>query len=180
MRRTNTKNGAKFTPRGQVYIQTGSFEHEISYGRFVRVLELKTECPECGATFEVTASLRQIEQRMLVRRCKPCRNIHRGPVDVRKIEQRKAKKEAQAREQRRWQIVLHRAKRRKAAALPGTRAAPEMTVAAASVGAHGRQPPAIAVTPPVTPAAALLGVPVVTSPQADDLAFYSGILGRLA
>src|ERR1035437_8799983 len=123
MRRTNTKNGSKFTVRGQPYFQVGSFEHEMSYGRFVRVLELKTNCPECGASFEVTASLRQIESRILVRRCKPCRKIHRGPVDVRKIEQRKAKKEAQTREQRRGQIVLHRAKHRKAAALPGTRAA---------------------------------------------------------
>ena len=180
MRRTNTQNGARFTPRGQTYIQTGSFEHEMSYGRFVRVLELKTNCPECGASFEVTASLRQIEQRMLVRRCKPCRKIHRGPVDVHRVKRMKAKKEAQAREQRRRQIVLRRVKQRKAAALPGTRAAPGTKVAVASVGAHGRRPPATAVTPPVTPAAALLGVPVVTSPQADNLAFYSEILGRLA
>jgi hypothetical protein len=179
MRRTNTKNGARFTPRGQTYIQTGSFEHEMSYGRFVRVLELKTDCPECGSTFEVTASLRQIEQRMLVRRCRPCRKIHRGPVDVRKIEQRKTKREAQARERRRRQIVLHGAKQRKAAALPGTRAAPEMTVAAASAGAHGRQLPATAATSPVTPAAALSGVPVVTSQRADELAFYSEILRQL-
>jgi hypothetical protein len=151
----------------------------MSYGRFVRVLELKTDCPECGVTFEVTASLRQIESRLLVRRCKQCRKIHRGPVDVHRVKWMKAKKEAQAREQRRRQSVLHGAKRRKAAALPGTRAAPEMTVAAASVGAHGRQPPATAATPPVTPAAALSGVPVVTSQRADELAFYSEILGRL-
>jgi hypothetical protein len=180
MRRTNTQNGAKFTVRGQPYFQVGSFEHEMSYGRLVRVLELKTDCPECGATFEITASLRQIESRMLVRRCKPCRKIHRGPVDVRKIEQRKAKKEANEREQWRRQIVLHRAKQRKAAALPGTRAAPGTKVAVASVGAHGQQLAATAATPPVTPAAALLGVPVVTSQRADELAFYSEILGRLA
>jgi hypothetical protein len=180
MRRTNTQNGARFTPRGQTYIQTGSFEHEMSYGRFVRVLELATECPECGATFEVTASLRQIEQRMLVRRCKPCRKIHRGPVDVRKIERRKAKKEAQARERRRRQIVLRRSKHRKAAALSGTRAAPGTKVAAASVGACGWQLAATAATPPATPAAALSGVPLVAAPQVDELAFYSEILGRLA
>src|ERR1035437_5604978 len=103
MRRTNTKNGSKFTVRGQPYFQVGSFEHEMSYGRFVRVLELKTDCPECGATFEVTASLRQIESRLLVRRCKQCRKIHRGPVDVHRVKRMKAKKEAQAREQRRRQ-----------------------------------------------------------------------------
>jgi hypothetical protein len=34
-------------------------------------------------------------------------------------------------------------------------------------------------TSPVTPAAALSGVPVVTSQRADELAFYSEILGRL-
>jgi hypothetical protein len=167
MRRTNTKNGAKFTVRGQPYVQVGSFEHELSYGRFVRVLELKTGCPECGATFEVTASLRQIESRILVRRCKPCRKIHRGPVDVRKIERRKAKKEAKARERRR-QIVLRRGKQRKAAALPGARAAPGTKVAVASVGAHVRQPPATAATPPVTPAAALPSI----IPLADDMAVY--------
>jgi hypothetical protein len=180
MRRTNTKNGAKFTVRGQPYVQVGSFEHEMSYGRFVRVLELKTGCPECGATFEVTASLRQIESRLLVRRCKPCRKIHHGPVDVHRAKRMKAKKEAQAREQRRRRSVLHMAKRRKAAALPGTRAAPGTQVAAASVGAHGRQLPSIAATSPVTPAAALLGVPVVMSQRADELAVYSEILGRLA
>jgi hypothetical protein len=180
MRRKNTQDGAKFTVRGQTYIQAGSFEHEMSCGRFVRVLELKTGCPECGTTFEVTASLRQIEGRMLVRRCKPCRKIHRGPVDVRKIEQRKAKKEAKALEHRRRQTVLHRAKRRKAAALSGTRAAPGARAAIASVGAHGRQPPATAAAPPVTPTEALSCVPVVTSPQADNRAFYLEILGRLA
>jgi hypothetical protein len=179
MRRKDTQDGAKFTVRGQPYFQVGSFEREMSYGRFVRVLELKTDCPECGTTFEVTASLRQIESRLLVRRCKPCRKIHRGPVDVRKIEQRKAKKEARAREQRRRQIVLHRAKRRKAAALPGTRAAPGTKVAVASVGACGWQLAATAATPPATPAAALSGVPVVTSQRADELAVYSEILGRL-
>jgi hypothetical protein len=180
MRRTNTKNGAKFTVRGQPYFQVGSFEHEMSYGRFVRVLELKTDCPECGAAFEVTASLRQIESRLLVRRCKPCRKIHRGPVDARRVKRVQAKKEVRAREQRRRQIVLHRAKQRKAAALPGTRTVSGMTVAAASVGAHGLQPPATAATPPVTPAAALPGVPAVTSQRADKLAFYLEVLGRLA
>jgi hypothetical protein len=80
MRRTNTPTGSKFTVRGQVYIQTGAFFHEMSNDREVRVLELQTACPECSQPFEVTASLRQINTRQLVRRCPRCRKIHFGPV----------------------------------------------------------------------------------------------------
>lgn len=101
MRRTDTEAGAKFRVRGQTYIQTGSFHHEMESGHMVRILELDTDCPECGTTFDLTATLRQIEHRILNRRCARCRKVHRGPVDVRKIEQRKAKKKARERVRRR-------------------------------------------------------------------------------
>jgi hypothetical protein len=80
MQRTNTTTGAKFTVRGQVYIQTGHFYHTMGDAREVRVLELRTSCPECSQPFEVTASLRQISTRQLVRRCPRCRKIYFGPV----------------------------------------------------------------------------------------------------
>lgn len=80
MRRTDTKTGARFTVRGQVYVQTGAFYHAMGNGRDVRVLELRTSCPECSQPFAVTASLRQISTRQLVRRCPRCRKIHFGPV----------------------------------------------------------------------------------------------------
>jgi hypothetical protein len=80
MRRTNTPTGAKFTVRGQVYIKTGAFFHEMSNGREVRVLELRTTCPECSGAFQATASMRQISTRQLIRRCPSCRKIHSGPV----------------------------------------------------------------------------------------------------
>jgi hypothetical protein len=82
MRRANTPTGSKFTVRGQVYIQTGAFFHPMSYDREVRVLELDTTCPECGDSFQATASIRQISTRQLVRRCPVCREIHSGPVKL--------------------------------------------------------------------------------------------------
>jgi hypothetical protein len=80
LKRTNTTTGAKFTVRGQVYIQTGAFYHAMGNGRDVRVLELRTTCPECSDVFHATASVRQISTRQLVRRCPRCRKIHSGPV----------------------------------------------------------------------------------------------------
>jgi hypothetical protein len=106
MRRTNTQTGAKFTVRGQPYIQVGSFPLDMECGHTIRILELETDCPECGATFDLTATLRQIERRILNRRCERCRKTHRGPVDVRKIEQRKARKEARERVRRRQTSAL--------------------------------------------------------------------------
>jgi hypothetical protein len=84
MRRKNTTTGSKFTVRGQIYIQTGAFFHPMGNGREVRVLELDTTCPECSQTFQVTASMRQISTRQLVRRCPECRKIHTGPVPIAK------------------------------------------------------------------------------------------------
>src|SRR5882724_11066018 len=80
MRRKDTTTGAKFTVRGQVYLQTGAFYHEMGNGREVRVLELRSTCPECLEPFAATASMRQISTRQLVRRCPSCRKIHSGPV----------------------------------------------------------------------------------------------------
>lgn len=80
MRRKDTTTGAKFTVRGQVYIQTGAFYHAMSNDREVRVLELRTTCPECTDVFQATASMRQISTRQLVRRCPSCRKVHSGPV----------------------------------------------------------------------------------------------------
>jgi hypothetical protein len=80
MRRTDTTTGAIFTVRGQVYVQTGAFYHQMGNGREVRVLELQTTCPECSDVFQATASMRQISTRQLVRRCPSCRKIHFGPV----------------------------------------------------------------------------------------------------
>jgi hypothetical protein len=80
MRRKDTTIGAKFTVRGQVYIQTGAFYHAMSNDREVRVLELRTTCPECTDVFQATASMRQISTRQLVRRCPSCRKVHSGPV----------------------------------------------------------------------------------------------------
>ncbi|MCK1519287.1 MULTISPECIES: hypothetical protein [unclassified Bradyrhizobium] len=92
MRRTDTAAGAKFTVRGQVYIQTGHFYHTMGNDREVRVLELQTSCPECSQPFDVTASMRQISTRQLVRRCPRCRKIHTGPVSIAKPVARKTVK----------------------------------------------------------------------------------------
>jgi hypothetical protein len=92
MRRTDTTTGAKFTVRSQVYIQTGHFYHTMGNDREVRVLELRTSCPECSQPFAVTASLRQISTRQLVRRCPTCRKIHTGPVSIAKPLARKTAK----------------------------------------------------------------------------------------
>lgn len=161
MRRTDTEAGAKFRVRGQTYIQTGSFPHEMESGHTVRILELKTDCPECGTAFELTATLRQIEHRILNRRCARCRKIHRGPVDARKIERRKAKKAASA-----------RVRRRQTSAPPISAKSPPTKLAAASAGAVSsapeRQLPAPASPPPATPAAGL-----------DELDVYRQALGMV-
>jgi hypothetical protein len=75
-----TLPGYRFTTRGQRYIQTGQFWHEMPSGHEVRILELESICPECGTTFELTASRGQIRKRQLVRRCVPCRALCKGPV----------------------------------------------------------------------------------------------------
>jgi hypothetical protein len=117
MRRTHTQPGARFAVRGQRYVQVGSFLYDMDSGHTVRILELKTDCPECGASFELTASLGQIEKRMLVRRCERCRKIHRGPVDVRKLES-KAMKAAKSRVRRRRTRIPGESISTRIAALP--------------------------------------------------------------
>ena len=161
MRRTDTEAGAKFRVRGQTYIQSGHFYYEMESGHEVRILELDTDCPECGASFVVTASLRQIEHRILNRRCERCRKIHHGPVDAGKIKARKAKKEARG-----------RVRRRKTSAPPVPGKSPPTKLAAAPAGgvssAPERQLPAPTAPAPATPAAAL-----------DDLDVYRRVLGSL-
>ncbi len=80
MKRKNTQTGARFTVRGQTYVQIGAFFHALSNDREVRVLELETTCPECADLFQTTASMRQITTRQLIRRCPSCRKTHSGPV----------------------------------------------------------------------------------------------------
>jgi ribosomal protein S27AE len=162
MRRTDTEAGAKFRVRGQTYIQSGHFYYEMESGHEVRILELDTDCPECGASFVVTASLRQIEHRILNRRCERCRKIHRGPVDVGKIKERKAKKEARG-----------RVRRRQTTALPPPGKSPPTKLAAPPAGAVSsapeRQLPAPTATAPATPATVL-----------EDLDAYRRALGMMA
>lgn len=169
MRRTNTQTGAKFTVRGQPYIQVGSFLHEMECGHTIRILDLETDCPECGATFDLTATLRQIEHRILNRRCERCRKTHRGPVDVRKIEQRKAKREARERVRRRQTSALP---------IPG-----KPQTAAATAGAvlsePDRQAPAPAAPSPVTSARAPAGIAPSTCGNAEDLEVYMRALGMV-
>jgi hypothetical protein len=93
MRRPNpSTTGSKFTVRGQAYVQTGAFYHAISNDREVRVLELDTTCPECERSFQLTASMTQIKNRQLVRRCPSCRQIHTGPVSIAEPPHKTAKK----------------------------------------------------------------------------------------
>ena len=82
MTRSNTQPGAKFTVRGQRYTQTESFFHTMRSGDEVRILELDSQCPECGGMFRTTATMRQIRSRALVRRCERCRLLYRGRVEM--------------------------------------------------------------------------------------------------
>ena len=123
MRRTNTTTGAKFTVRGQVYVQTGAFYHQMGNGREVRVLELQSACPDCGHSFQATASMRQISTRALVRRCPSCRKIHFGPVAVApvragKLTRKTARKATHGRKRQKVQ-------RRQIAAPPGEELPPQ-------------------------------------------------------
>jgi hypothetical protein len=68
----------------------------MSDAREVRVLELATTCPDCSGPFQVTASMRQIKTRQLVRRCPSCRKIRSGPVAIAAPVPRKAAKRKKA------------------------------------------------------------------------------------
>lgn len=185
MRRTNTQDGAKFTVRGQRYIQTGSFWHTMPSDREVRVLELKTDCPECGDAFEVTASLRQIEARILNRRCPHCRKVHSGPVALDAVKRMDVIK---GKERRRRKILLHREERRRAIAAERVRVRKEAkadraarraaVAAAASASPRGRhEAPALAAATPARPAAAPSGMLPVLSARDDRFDAYAEILG---
>ena len=61
-----------FNFKGQRYDYVDSFEYEIP-AKTVLIHELRSVCPDCGASFSVTASARQIRQRSMNRRCVGCR-----------------------------------------------------------------------------------------------------------
>jgi hypothetical protein len=63
--------GTKFTRRGQQYECVGGFEHEIP-ARLVWIHELHSPCADCGRGFWLTASIGQINNRQLSRRCERC------------------------------------------------------------------------------------------------------------
>jgi hypothetical protein len=64
--------GATFRSRGQRYTCGGSFKHFVPE-RLVTVWELESKCPECGVTFECTATVSAIHKAQLRRRCPDCR-----------------------------------------------------------------------------------------------------------
>jgi predicted Zn finger-like uncharacterized protein len=63
--------GDSFNLDGQQYEYVDFFEHEI-LARICIIYELRTRCPDCGTSFWVTASRRQIKHRNVRRRCDAC------------------------------------------------------------------------------------------------------------
>jgi hypothetical protein len=138
MRRPHSTTGAKFTVRGQVYIQTSAFFHSMSNDREVRIIELATTCPECSEPFQATASMRQIKTRQLVRRCPACREIHFGPVKMppapQKPAARKSKRKATPGRKRR------KVRSRQAVVPTPLRSALPTPVALTPAPTHAREP----------------------------------------
>jgi hypothetical protein len=74
------KLNQKFKLRGQRYTCIGHRPHEMSNGRWIELVRLKSTCPDCGATFRVLASKTRILRRNINRRCEDC---HQPGVPVR-------------------------------------------------------------------------------------------------
>jgi hypothetical protein len=63
--------------RGQTYMPIGIRNHEKQNGEIIRVVDWKTNCPECGAEF---IAFTPISGSCFTRRCQACRRIHKGRV----------------------------------------------------------------------------------------------------
>jgi hypothetical protein len=78
-----------FKLRGQRYVCVGHREYETHDGRWLNMLVLETDCPDCGIDFRLLATQTNARRRQLTRRCEDCR---RPGVPVDRHWQRKAAK----------------------------------------------------------------------------------------
>jgi hypothetical protein len=67
------KLNAKIHLHGQKYVCVGHRHHETRDGRWLDMLELESDCPDCGITFRLLATKSNAHRRTLTRRCTDCR-----------------------------------------------------------------------------------------------------------
>jgi hypothetical protein len=67
--------GQTVTRRGQLYRCVSCLEHQMRNGAWVDLIHFESVCPECGRTFECTATRTAIKRGYLTRRCED----HRRP-----------------------------------------------------------------------------------------------------
>jgi hypothetical protein len=63
----------QFKFRGQRYVCAGYQDHETLDGRWVELLVLDSECPDCGSDFRLLATRTNAKCRQITRRCEECR-----------------------------------------------------------------------------------------------------------
>ena len=67
------KVGTRFNLHRQRYFCVGIKEHETRDGRWLQLLRLETDCPDCGETFRLLTTKTNARKRILTRRCEDCR-----------------------------------------------------------------------------------------------------------
>jgi hypothetical protein len=67
------KVGTRFDLHRQRYFCVGTKEHETRDGRWLQLLRLETDCPDCGETFRLLTTKTNARKRILTRRCEDCR-----------------------------------------------------------------------------------------------------------
>jgi hypothetical protein len=65
--------GTRFNLHDQRYFCVGTKEHETRDGRWLQLLRLETDCPDCGETFRLLTTKTNTRKRILTRRCEDCR-----------------------------------------------------------------------------------------------------------
>ena len=63
----------EFRFRGQRYVCVGHRDYETMYGRWLDMLVLETDCPDCGIDFRLLATRTNARRPQLIRRCQDCR-----------------------------------------------------------------------------------------------------------
>jgi hypothetical protein len=69
--------GDRFSRQEQEYVCVGSREYETKNGYWIQLYALRSRCAECGAPYEIEATVSRIRGKHLVRRCKAHRRTGR-------------------------------------------------------------------------------------------------------
>lgn len=97
----NMKIDDDFKFHGQRYICTGYQNYETRDGRWLELLVLESDCPDCGREFRLVTTKTNAKHRLLTRRCEDCHRPgvpvaprRRAPIVVAKPTKRAAQRKA--------------------------------------------------------------------------------------